>query len=69
MAYGDFAMRVGERGAVAVKRLPEEKMTYFVYQGKPWRCTDRDRILMTAERADGYEMRYCLNLYCDEVPR
>ena len=67
MSYGDFVAQIKERGASEVDRSSADKVTYFKYQGTPWSCTFRNQALMRNELADGYEMVYCLNRYCDRV--
>jgi hypothetical protein len=69
MSYGDFNMQIKDRGATAIERLSVEKTTVFIYEGASWRCVDKNRTLMAGELADGYEMGYCLALYCDTVSR
>jgi hypothetical protein len=64
MSYDDFAARIAERGATEVKRDRDSKTTSFVYKDRAWTCTDKARISMTLELADGYEMDYCLSQYC-----
>lgn len=68
MSYGDFSAQIKARGAQAITRLGDEKATQFEFEGKQWRCVDAQRGAMTRELADGYEMRYCLELYCVAVP-
>ncbi len=68
MSYGDFSMQIKERGAVAIVAAAAEKTTQFVYAGETWMCAGKDRAAMAHELADGYEMPYCLALYCSRLP-
>ncbi len=68
MSYGDFSAQIKERGALAITRIAAEKTTHFQFEGQHWICTDKNRAVMTNELASGYEMGYCLGLYCESAP-
>lgn len=64
MSYGDFVAQITERGATAVTRDRDAKLTSFVFEGRTWICSDAARTSMTAGLSDGYEMAYCLAEHC-----
>ena len=64
MSYGDFTAQITQRGATAISRDRDAKLTSFIYHGKTWICVDAARAPMTAGLADGYEMEYCLAEHC-----
>jgi len=66
MSYGDFTAQVRQRGATDVTRVTGTKSMELTYQGKLWRCDERQVREMTRELADGYEMDYCLSRYCEK---
>lgn len=66
MSYGDFNTQIKGRGALAIVTAPN-RTTQFVYEGTHWSCAGKDRDAMTDELADGYEMGYCLPLYCSQI--
>jgi hypothetical protein len=67
MIYGTFESQLAQRGASNVVRSSETKTTTFEYQGNLWSCVVREARKMTQELADGYEMNYCLELYCQKA--
>ena len=64
MSYGDFVAQITERGATAIVRNRDAKLTTFVYKGRSWLCVDAARGPMAAGLADGFEMDYCLAEHC-----
>ena len=68
MSYGDFTTQIEGRGATAITRIRDAKITTFVFEGRIWECTDKNRAVMTRELADGLEMNYCLTEYCTMKP-
>jgi hypothetical protein len=69
MSYGDFNAQIKARGATEIRRIAEDKKTEFTFGGRVWECSDGRRPEMTTELADGYEMAYCLGLYCSPQPQ
>ena len=67
MAYGDLASQLASRGATAVTRSKETKLTTFEYKGITWQCTAKNLAKLTSELGSGYEMDYCLKLYCERA--
>lgn len=65
MSYGDFNTQIKARGATAILRVADEKLTRFMFEDLGWTCSDKNRPQMTNELSDGYEMGYCLALYCE----
>lgn len=64
MSYSDFNTQIKARGATDISRKAEERSTRFTFAGDVWTCTDKNRTIMTSELEEGYEMAYCLGLYC-----
>lgn len=67
MFYDELTLQLRSRGAGEIVRSTNDKTTQFNFDGKRWVCRGPQCKTMATELSDGYEMPYCLALYCDVI--